>query len=411
MKDRELWMKTLKEKLDDYSEPIPASRWEQLEKELLPSVEKRIYPYRRWAMAAAAVLLVAVSSISLYFLRTSTADDIRHTSVPTLASAPDMMPVSQKPAMPIAKSQSAVRSGGSRQILAMADSDLFHASKDVVKKDGVEDVSLVEPVAEVNSDEENKDKQTAKEPLQEKKRARKPLGKEKLNIPDKSASVRKGTWSMGLSVGNTGGTSTSEIGGLQGNMSRVNLVSNSTASGVIQIPGDQTVIFQEGVPYFRQTKEVSDIEHHQPISFGLSVRKNLRRGFSLETGLTYTLLSSDAKIAGSDKKVEQKLHYIGIPVRANWNFVEKKLFTLYVAGGGMVEKCVYGKLGGEKVAVNPLQFSVNGAVGAQFNATKRMGVYVEPGVAYFFDDGSDMKTIRKENPFNFNIQAGVRFTY
>ena len=77
----------------------------------------------------------------------------------------------------------------------------------------------------------------------------------------------------------------------------------------------------------------------------------------------------------------------------------------------MVEKCVYGKLGSEKETVKPLQFSVSGAVGAQLNATKRVGVYVEPGVAYYFDDGSDIQTIRKENPFNFNIQAGIRLTY
>ena len=34
MEEKELWMNKLKEKLEDYSEPIPASGWEQLEKEL-----------------------------------------------------------------------------------------------------------------------------------------------------------------------------------------------------------------------------------------------------------------------------------------------------------------------------------------------------------------------------------------
>lgn len=409
MNDRELWMKKLKEKLDDYSEPVPASSWDQLEKELLPSVGKRIYPYRRWAMAAAAVLLVGVSSISLYFLNTSTADDIRHTSTPTLTFAPDVMPVPQEPDVQVPKVEPPMTSDNKRHMLAKAES--LPTTKDVTKEGAVENAALIKPVEVVNPEEENKEKQTAKEPMQEKKRVHKPSGKDKLHVPDKSASARKGAWSMGLSVGNTGGTTTSEVGGLQGNMSRVNLVSNSTANGVIQIPGDQTVVFKDGIPYLRQTKEVSDIQHHQPISFGLSVRKSLPKGFSVETGLTYTLLSSDAKISGSDKKVEQKLHYIGIPVRANWDFLDKRLFTLYVSGGGMFEKCVYGELGGEKETVKPLQFSVNGAVGAQFNATKRIGIYVEPGVAYFFDDGSEMKTIRKENPFNFNVQAGVRFTY
>ena len=177
------------------------------------------------------------------------------------------------------------------------------------------------------------------------------------------------------------------------------------------LPNDQTLVFEDGVPYLRQAKQVVDIKHHQPISFGLSVRKGLAKGFSLETGLTYTLLSSDAKLAGEEQQIEQKLHYIGIPLRANWNFLDKKLVTLYVSGGGMVEKCVYGKLGSEKETVKPLQFSVSGGVGAQINATKRLGIYVEPGVAYYFNDGSDIQTIRKENPFNFNIQAGVRLTY
>ena len=69
MEEKELWMNKLKEKLADYSEPAPASGWEQLEKELMPPVEKKIYPYRKWMMAAAAVILLAVvSSVSLYFL-------------------------------------------------------------------------------------------------------------------------------------------------------------------------------------------------------------------------------------------------------------------------------------------------------------------------------------------------------
>ena len=45
MEEKELWMNKLKEKLEDYSEPIPASGWEQLEKELMPPVERKIYPY------------------------------------------------------------------------------------------------------------------------------------------------------------------------------------------------------------------------------------------------------------------------------------------------------------------------------------------------------------------------------
>jgi len=156
---------------------------------------------------------------------------------------------------------------------------------------------------------------------------------------------------------------------------------------------------------------VVDIDHKQPLSFGFSVRKGLARGFSVETGLTYTYLASDVKFAGSSETVSQKLHYLGIPLRANWNFVDKKFFIMYVSAGGAMEKCVYGKIGSKNETVKPLQFSVMGAVGAQYNISSRVGIYVEPGVSYFFDDGSDIETIRKENPCNFTLQGGVRLTY
>ncbi len=56
----------------------------------MPPVERKIYPYRKWMMAAAAVILLAlVSSVSLYFLGTPAADEIRHTQTPALASVPD----------------------------------------------------------------------------------------------------------------------------------------------------------------------------------------------------------------------------------------------------------------------------------------------------------------------------------
>ena len=119
----------------------------------------------------------------------------------------------------------------------------------------------------------------------------------------------------------------------------------------------------------RREKKIADIDHKQPLSFGVSVRKNLAKGFSVESGLTYTYLASDVRYEGSSEKISQKLHYIGIPVRANWNFVDTKNFTMYVSAGGAIEKCVYGKIGtetDEALRRGNLdgQLSVMGAVGA-----------------------------------------------
>lgn len=91
--------------------------------------------------------------------------------------------------------------------------------------------------------------------------------------------------------------------------------------------------------------------------------------------------------------------------------MDTRHFTFYVSAGGAVEKCVYGKLGSEKQTVKPVQWSVLGNVGAQYNLSSRWGLYVEPGVSYYFDDGSPVQTIRKERPCSFTLQAGLRICY
>ena len=395
MKDREMWMDKLKEKLENYSEPIPPFGWEQLEKELVPPVKKRIlYPYRRWGAAAAAVLLVVASSLSIYFLNTPTADEIRHTVAPVLASDPDLLPPAHDPDMQVAK----VEPVQPRPVIAQA--------RKVTEREGIEPSVPAEtvtcPVEEgVNPIREAEAKETLPDETKETKeesgtvvRPHQRSGQDKLHIPAEKPKAKKGRWSVRAVVGNGGDNSFAGNGAVEPVHSsfsdqRLNLAPTA-GNEIIQIPNNQVVVFKEGVPYLKRTDEIVDIKHHQPVSFGLSVRKGLAKGFSVETGVTYTLLSSD--------------------VQTVVNFFDKDRFTLYVAAGGIVEKCVYGKLGNDKLTVNPLQFSVSGAVGAQFNATKHIGVYVEPGVAYFFDDGSDVQTIRKDTPFNFNLQAGIRFT-
>ena len=89
-------------------------------------------------------------------------------------------------------------------------------------------------------------------------------------------------------------------------------------------------------------------------------------------------------------------------------FIGVLVFALFTAYDMQNLKRAYAVLG-EKNKRN--QLSVLGAVGAQLNLTNHLGFYVEPGVSYFFDDGSDIQTIRKENPCNFTLQAGFRLSY
>ena len=435
----ELWMRKIKERLDDYSEPLPVSGWERLEKDLSASKppvagRRRIIPFRRWAVAAAAALLVAVSSVSVWLLQSPVGEEMRNTTAPTLAAVPDKLPEQQTPSVRTeitepdyrAQKQELPTDTNRRSLLAQQLNTADETEREAVVQSlnaepEVQTANVQERTAESAQANQEAAEVIAEEERTEKVERRRPSGRDKLHLPVGGTKREQSRgWSVGLAVGNTGGlisgSSMDESGLLQNGQSfgvsggRVDLTTMS--DGIMEVPDGQELVFKDGIPYLqRSSGQVVDIDHKQPLSFGFSVRKGLARGFSVETGLTYTYLASDVKFAGSSETVSQKLHYLGIPLRANWNFLDKKLVTLYVSGGGMIEKCVYGKLGSEKETVKPLQFSVSGAVGVQLNATKRIGIYMEPGVAYFFDDGSSVQTIRKENPFNFNIQAGIRFTY
>ena len=170
----------------------------------------------------------------------------------------------------------------------------------------------------------------------------------------------------------------------------------------------------------------TEIHHRQPIRVGVSVRYDFTKRWGIETGLTYSMLSSTITTGGSgySSRTEQELHYIGIPLQISYDFLQSKWFSLYVNAGGMIEKCISGKAvasyvpegesafeSREGITARPLQWSLNAAIGAEVHFTPLIGLYVEPGASYFFNDGSGISTIYKERPLNFNFEFGLRFTF
>lgn len=181
-----------------------------------------------------------------------------------------------------------------------------------------------------------------------------------------------------------------------------------------------------GIIMLNKGKDIkTDIHHRLPIRAGLNIAFRLTDRMALESGLTYANLISDIR-EGSDNhymSAEQTLHYIGIPLNLKYRVASWKRLSLYASSGVLAEKCVSGKtytdyIIDRKVSesettdaiVRPLQWSVNASAGIQFDITSNLGLYAEPGVACYFDNGSDIKTIYKDKPVNFNINIGLRFT-
>ena len=108
-------------------------------------------------------------------------------------------------------------------------------------------------------------------------------------------------------------------------------------------------------------------------------------------------------------------------MKASYYIIKKAHFSVYVTGGGLIEKCVSGKavttsenegkIKNTKLDIPELQFSIAGGAGVEYRLFRPVSLFVEPGVIYYFDDGSDIMTIRKDKPFNFNIQGGLRFSF
>ena len=162
----------------------------------------------------------------------------------------------------------------------------------------------------------------------------------------------------------------------------------------------------------QQTSETT--RHHQPIRFGFSLRYRLNDRWSIESGLTYTRLSADFTKTVDDKSVttEQHLNYIGIPVTASYLLWGSRYVNIYLSAGAMVEKMISGSrtTAGvtNSVSIHPLQFSVSGAAGAEFRFTPQFSLYAEPGLGYWFDNGSDIPTYYQEKPLSFSLSLGLR---
>ncbi len=166
--------------------------------------------------------------------------------------------------------------------------------------------------------------------------------------------------------------------------------------------------------------------HYMPLVIGLSVNKSLSSRWSVETGLRYSLLRSDflSQSKVMNKETVQRIHYIGVPLKFNYRILTYNGFSLYGHGGGALDIPVngsqsiseyspeWGNPSNTTIHIHaPLQWSVEGGLGIQYHFTLSLSIYAEPSFKYYFNPGSDIKTIRQDKPFEFTIPIGLRLTW
>ena len=183
-------------------------------------------------------------------------------------------------------------------------------------------------------------------------------------------------------------------------------------------PVDTTVIgggSQMGMRLRKERAGYSDsYQHDMPVSFGVSARIMLSKRFSINTGLNYTLYSSMRERSYSSSEVtereRQNVHYLGIPLRCDWLVVNRRYFTFYMGVGAQVDKCVYARVGNERLHENDFLFSLTGAAGLQYNITNKIGLYLEPDFSLRLNEGT-LETYRHDHFGVISARAGLRFNF
>ncbi len=157
-------------------------------------------------------------------------------------------------------------------------------------------------------------------------------------------------------------------------------------------------------------------KHHAPVSVGLQVAFGIAPRLSLSTGMVYTRTSSDfyPYAPSSNYNVHQVLHYVGIPVGLNYEFWQSGGFHAYVMAGAEADYNVKNDTEEEGVKKenakrDRVQLSGKASLGAQYDITPKVGLYIEPGAKYYFDNGSHVENTFKDKKLNFNLQFGLRF--
>lgn len=227
------------------------------------------------------------------------------------------------------------------------------------------------------------------------------------------------------------GLLTSNVAGSRSSVSKYAALYGSTVTKQIHGFSETRADFPDSQGYAdvmksNSSNEISStVKNWQPIQVGVSVAYSFTDRLSIESGLTYSCLVSDLSSGtpSGNYDIRQTLHYIGLPLALRYDFLKIKGFSLYASAGGQMEKCVAGKtrtdyfVDGKKVSsengrimVEPLQWSVNAYVGAQYSFNRLVGLYIEPGAAYYFRNSSPVNCIYSERPFNFSFRAGLRFS-
>ena len=377
--------------------------------------DARIVYFKRWSAAAAAVALLGIGGSYVYLHQ----EDVEKGNLQLASlSSPAVSADLQSAASSVAASQ------GSPSHVVSADLQSAASQKkmgNVLEKESENEISLLaenpepaEPVSEDKATDKSSDYKALTRSTDHHAAA---YASQSYHF-EKNEEVSG--WSMQLYAENLtpslGGVNSDASGGYNdfsyGTMAEPmpGVIPDPTAGGIY---GEEYLLASYKAI---QRSQQGNAKHHAPVSVGLQVAFGIAPRLSLSTGLVYTRTSSDfyPYASSSSYNVHQVLHYVGIPVGLNYEFWQSGGFHAYVMAGAEADYNVKNDTEEEGVKKenakrDRVQFSGKASLGAQYDITPKVGLYIEPGAKYYFDNGSHVENTFKDKKLNFNLQFGLRF--
>jgi hypothetical protein len=439
---KEDWTQRLRDRLADHQETAPDDLWADIEKSL-DTVEAgrhhaRIILLRRIAAAAAVILCLAIGGGYIYFHSDKANSEVGREVATTTTDTENTTSKDKN----ISISDNDIQASGGQTVFPMSPAAAVIAShsvasviteqnaKTVPAKNVLADHTLLaagnqhQHIGEGTSSSSSSTSSSSASGSQ----SSSSTSKSSSSTSKSSSSNTVGTHRMGSHENEAHENSMLAYGRRHSDVSgdwSVNLyasnvfVEQDNSNGVMMSDDlrhkyDNTMMASAKRSPVFLTDYKEETHHHQPMSFGLTVRYGLSRHFSLSSGVVYTRVNSDfVHIIGTNRtESQQALQYVGVPLNINYQVWGGKRWNAYLSAGGEGDVNVRAKVSTQgtshKIDKDRMQWSATGAVGLQYNVIPQLGIYIEPGARYYFDNGSDVENIFKEKPLNFSLQFGVR---
>ena len=398
---KEDWTKQMKQKLDGHKMTPPAGLWEGISNQmgLEPAPAPNPAIIRRWYWAAAAVVLALVGFFAFYDFDDNQPKLEAKSETTTKASKPENNEANEN----LANSEESVASFESPiptkpKLLAVAlkkeetapEETMVETQQIAIEETNSQESAYEQPATSVEEKSETKTE------IKQKKQTYLPDIIEPTTTASYSESSNK--WTIGLA-------------GSNGLLLAANDYANSMDMQPLYNDVSPASYYTDKYTGLAQAYTFTDVEskHHIPLRLGLSLQYQLNNRLALLSGISYTYLKSEFSFPEhSYYNYDQELNYLGIPIGISWKVWSTNHFNIYLTGGTLIEKCLSAEVSEGDISTKPWQWSINAAAGAEYNFTRQFGVYLEPSLGYYFNDGTKLEHYYKEHPLAPSLQFGVR---